>query len=94
MNAWCYDENAIALLKSLIPRKGELVRPPLPEMGRGGLHHPSLGDLVRPPHSGVGGGSPMDVTRCMSRSPLMIRCKYDRSTTGVILPMAPLLVTL
>ena len=27
MHAWCYDENAIMLLKSLIPRKGELVRP-------------------------------------------------------------------
>ena len=26
MHAWCYDENAIMLLKSLIPRKGELVR--------------------------------------------------------------------
>merc|ERR1719430_2514685 len=27
MHAWCYDEQAIMLLKSLIPRKGELVRP-------------------------------------------------------------------
>ena len=27
MHAWAYDENAIMLLKSLIPRKGELVRP-------------------------------------------------------------------
>merc|ERR1719232_2266052 len=26
MHAWCYDDNAIMLLKSLIPRKGELVR--------------------------------------------------------------------
>merc|ERR1719410_1882977 len=26
MHAWAYDENAIMLLKSLIPRKGELVR--------------------------------------------------------------------
>ena len=28
MNAWAYDENAIQLLKTLIPRKGELKRPP------------------------------------------------------------------
>jgi len=27
MHAWCYDENAVMLLKSLIPRKGELMRP-------------------------------------------------------------------
>ena len=27
MHAWAYDDNAIMLLKSLIPRKGELVRP-------------------------------------------------------------------
>ena len=27
MHAWCYDDNAIGLLKSLIPRKGELMRP-------------------------------------------------------------------
>ena len=27
MHAWCYDEQAISLLKSLIPRKGELMRP-------------------------------------------------------------------
>merc|ERR1719232_823077 len=27
MHAWAYDENAIMLLKSLIPRKGELMRP-------------------------------------------------------------------
>ena len=27
MHAWAYDENAVMLLKSLIPRKGELVRP-------------------------------------------------------------------
>ena len=27
MHAWCYDDAAIMLLKSLIPRKGELVRP-------------------------------------------------------------------
>ncbi len=27
MHAWAYDENAIMLLKSLIPRKGELSRP-------------------------------------------------------------------
>ena len=26
MHAWCYDEQAIQLLKTLIPRKGELVR--------------------------------------------------------------------
>lgn len=26
MHAWCYDENAIMLLKTLIPRKGELIR--------------------------------------------------------------------
>ena len=26
MHAWCYDDNAIMLLKTLIPRKGELVR--------------------------------------------------------------------
>ena len=26
MHAWCYDENAVMLLKSLIPRKGELMR--------------------------------------------------------------------
>ena len=27
MHAWAYDENAVMLLKSLIPRKGELMRP-------------------------------------------------------------------
>ena len=27
MHAWCYDEQAVMLLKSLIPRKGELMRP-------------------------------------------------------------------
>merc|ERR1719295_1324012 len=27
MHAWCHDEQAIMLLKTLIPRKGELVRP-------------------------------------------------------------------
>ena len=27
MHAWAYDDNAIMLLKSLIPRKGELMRP-------------------------------------------------------------------
>ena len=26
MHAWAYDENAVLLLKSLIPRKGELMR--------------------------------------------------------------------
>ena len=26
MHAWCYDDNAVMLLKSLIPRKGELMR--------------------------------------------------------------------
>merc|ERR1712008_221421 len=35
MHAWCYDENAVMLLKSLIPRKGELMRqvsqPPPPQ---------------------------------------------------------------
>ena len=32
MHAWCYDENAVMMLKSLIPRKGELMRsvPPAP----------------------------------------------------------------
>ena len=139
MNAWAYDDNAIMLLKSLIPRKGELVRPPVPpEMAAaaaaaaavrsgagtgplGGLvvPPPSLGDLVRPPHppsaaavaaavaaasaaSGgpavIGGGvvpssiaSPgplhhnplgsggpavnVEVSRALSQSPLMIKCK-------------------
>ncbi|XP_040579143.2 LOW QUALITY PROTEIN: homeobox protein cut [Lepeophtheirus salmonis] len=28
MHAWAYDEQAVLLLKTLIPRKGELVRPP------------------------------------------------------------------
>ena len=27
MHAWAYDENAVMMLKSLIPRKGELMRP-------------------------------------------------------------------
>jgi homeobox protein cut-like len=27
MHAWCYDEGAVMLLKTLIPRKGELMRP-------------------------------------------------------------------
>ena len=37
MHAWCYDENAVMMLKSLIPRKGELMRsvPPAPLMMKG-----------------------------------------------------------
>ncbi len=76
MNAWCYDDNAIMLLKSLIPRKGELIRSPMPELGgRGGLPHPvSLGDLViRSPQPGGGCG---DGSRGLSQSPLMIKCKF------------------
>merc|ERR1719264_1337533 len=40
MHAWCYDENAVMMLKSLIPRKGELMRsvPPAPLMMKGDQH--------------------------------------------------------
>ena len=83
MNAWAYDDNAIMLLKSLIPRKGELVRPPVPELGRGGpLSHPGMGDLViRSPQPGGGG----DGSRGLSQSPLMIKCKFFLSNAINIL---------
>ena len=82
MNAWAYDENAIMLLKSLIPRKGELVRTPggpdlsRPSLGemRGLAPPPGLGDLVK-----MGPGTPLgplEASRGLSQSPLMIRCKY------------------
>ena len=35
MHAWAYDENAVMLLKSLIPRKGELVRSAAPLLIKG-----------------------------------------------------------
>lgn len=49
MHAWAYDENAVMLLKSLIPRKGELMRPlqanPL-LMSKGKLHKLNLVSII------------------------------------------------
>ncbi len=91
MHAWCYDENAILLLKSLIPKKGEISssRTPVPPPRAPFMpspHMPLPGHLPpRPPgvpKDGPFGGGPRMLFPHMDKRPEPPKTKSPISATG------------